>query len=118
MKRYFRLSQANDFRRAKTEGQSKKHKLVVLLFVRNNLTTSRTAFVASKKVGNAVVRNRVKRLMRAGTADIWSEIKSGWDLIFYARAAGAKASFQDWVSAIQSLLREADLIIENKIDVN
>jgi len=112
VKRNFRLTRTRDFSRIKKEGKSKHHKLAVLVFISNNKEYSRAAFVASKAVGNAVTRNLVKRRMKACVADSWSNIKSGWDLVFYARTAGAIASYNNLREAISVLLLEAGLIIE------
>ena len=112
MKRNFRLTRTKDFTRVKKEGKSRHHKLAVLVFVPNNKEYSRAAFVASKAVGNAVTRNLVKRRMKACVADSLSNIKSGWDLVFYARTAGATASYNNLQEAISVLLFEADLIID------
>ena len=113
MKRNFRLTHANDFAQAKSEGQSMKNKLAVLLYVKNEDDFSKVAFVTSKTIGNAVVRNRVRRKMRACTSTIWSEIKSGWNLVFYARSAGAKANYNEWMLSIKDLLIRSGLIDNN-----
>ena len=110
MKRNFRLTHTNDFARAKSEGQSVKNKLAVLLYVRNEDDFSKVAFVTSKKVGNAVVRNHVRRIMRACTSTIWSEIKTGWNLVFYARSMGSKANYDEWMLSIKDLLKRSNLI--------
>jgi len=112
VKRNFCLTRTKDFTRVKKEGKSRHHKLAVLVFVPNNKEYSRAAFVASKAVGNAVTRNLVKRRMKACVADSWSNIKSGWDLVFYARTAGATASYNNLQEAISVLLFKADLIID------
>jgi len=59
----------------------------VILYKRNGLRFTRTAFVASKKVGNSVKRNRSRRLMRAAYRAIEPNVKRGYDIIFVARAA-------------------------------
>ena len=114
MKRNFRLTRTKDFTRVKKEGKSRHHKLAVLVFIPNNKEYSRAAFVASKAVGNAVTRNLIKRRMKACVVDSWSNVKSGWDLVFYARTAGAIASYNNLQGAISLLLLKAGLIIDKK----
>jgi len=112
MKRNFSLTRTRDFARVKKEGKTRHHKFVVLVFIPNDMEYSRAAFVASKAVGNAVTRNLIKRRMKACVADSWSNVKSGWDLVFYARNAGTTASYNNLREAISVLLLKADLIIE------
>jgi len=112
VKRNFRLTRTMDFIRVKKEGKSRHHKLAVLVFTPNNKDYSRAAFVASKAVGNAVRRNLVKRRMKACVANLWSNVKSGWDLVFYARTAGAIASYNDLQEGISVLISKAGLIID------
>lgn len=112
MKRNFRLTRTKDFTRVKKEGKTRHHKFVVLVFIPNNMEYSRAAFIASKAVGNAVTRNLVKRRMKACVTNSWSNVKSGWDLVFYARTAGAMASYNDLREAISVLILKAGLIID------
>ena len=112
MKRNFRLTRTRDFTRVKKEGKTRHHKFVVLVFIPNNMEYSRAAFIASKAVGNPVTLNLIKRRMKACVANSWSNIKSGWDLVFYARTAGAMASYNDLQEAISVLILKAGLIID------
>ena len=112
MKRNFRLTRTRDFTRVKKEGKTRHHKFVVLVFIPNNMEYSRAAFIASKAVGNAVTRNLVKRRMKACVAKSWSNVKTGWDLVFYARTAGAMTSYNDLREAIRVLILKAGLIID------
>jgi len=111
MKRNFRLTQRKDFERVHSEGRRQKNKIAVLLYTENELGTLRSAVVASKRIGNAVQRNRVKRLMRACLMQFWAIIDPGWDLVFYARVSGSKANYEDMCDAIEDLLKKANLII-------
>ena len=81
------LRKQSDFSRVYKQGKSKGSRFAVILYRRNGLKFTRTAFVASKKVGNSVQRNRARRLMRAAYRAIEPNVKSGYDIIFVARAA-------------------------------
>lgn len=81
------LRKQSDFSRVYKQGKSRGSRFAVILYRRNGLKFTRTAFVASKKVGNSVQRNRSRRLMRAAYRAVEPNVKSGYDIIFVARAA-------------------------------
>ena len=81
------LRKQSDFTRVYKQGKSRGSRYAVILYRRNGLKYTRTAFVSSKKVGNSVERNRSRRLMRAAYKAIEPEVKSGYDIVFVARAA-------------------------------
>ena len=81
------LRKQSDFARVYKQGKSKGSRFAVILYRRNGLKFTRTAFVSSKKVGNSVERNRSRRLMKAAYRAFEPDIKSGYDIVFVARAA-------------------------------
>ena len=81
------LRKQSDFSRVYKQGKSRGNRFAVILYRRNGLKFTRTAFVASKKVGNSVERNRSRRLMRAAYRAVEPNIKKGYDIIFVARAS-------------------------------
>lgn len=79
------LRKNNEFNAVYSRGRSKGGQYVVVLYKRNRFGFTRKAFVASKKVGNSVERNRARRLMRAAYRSIFEKIKEGYDIVFVAR---------------------------------
>lgn len=79
------LRRDEDFNRIYKRGRSTVTRYLVLFYMRNNKEFNRTAFLASKKVGNSVKRNRARRLMREAYRHLLPEIKEGNDLIIIAR---------------------------------
>jgi ribonuclease P protein component len=74
----------------------------------NGLLLSRCGFSVGKNVGKAVVRNRVKRLLREITR--LTLIKPGWDFVLIARSNSAVAQFDDLNEVVVSLLSRARIL--------
>ena len=64
----------------------------------------------SRALGNAVQRNRSKRLLRESMRQLIPVLTSGWELVFIARAPLVTAAFQDVQSAVEGLMRRAGLL--------
>lgn len=79
------LKRKEDFNRLYNKGKSCASKYTVLFYIKNELTFNRTSFLASKKVGNSVQRNRARRLLRESYRALESKIDTGYDFIIIAR---------------------------------
>jgi ribonuclease P protein component len=75
----------NDFSLLYKKGKSIGSKYVVLFFRKNNLSYCRKAFVASKKVGKSVARNRARRLMKESYRKLEGNLPDGYDILLIAR---------------------------------
>ncbi len=94
----------------RAQKQSWAHPLMVLSVAPNDLDVTRVGISTSKRLGKAVVRNRVKRLIREATRGFLPAMASGRDLVFAARGAAADASYQQVRQAVENLLGRARLI--------
>ncbi|WP_179187288.1 MULTISPECIES: ribonuclease P protein component [Campylobacter] len=81
--------------------------LAVVYFLESD--TSRFAAVASKKIGKAVVRNRVKRLFRAAFSTLSSDLKDGI-YIFIAKSGADKVPFDKICKSFRWALKRMDSI--------
>jgi ribonuclease P protein component len=114
----FRLKGSADFKRVRRLGKSFAHPLIVLIALPNEQEQSRFGIAAGRSVGNAVDRNRAKRILRAALQPLLSSIKPGWDIILLARRPLAGMKSQDAQSALNLLLKRARLIRESHADVS
>ena len=83
--RYHPLTRNNEFARAYTRGKSFVHPHVVLYVNKNRLGRTRVGITASKKIGNAVTRNRARRVLRAALYEVLPPDVGGYDLVLVAR---------------------------------
>lgn len=110
MKKEFRLTRSRDFKRVREAGKSVYHPLVVLVYSESDQSQPRIAAVTSKAVGNAVVRNFIKRRLKACLVRYTARIKKNTDLVFFARKEIIYAGFEEICVAIENLLTKADLL--------
>ena len=108
-----RLRKTQEFARVMREGQSWATPLLVLKRASNGLPKTRFGFVAGKRVGNAVIRNRVKRRLREVARR--ATVEEGWDLVFIARTKAASTDYHQLAEAMESLLRRARLLKANPL---
>lgn len=80
------------------------------------MDTTRVGFTASKKVGNAVRRNRARRLLKEATRRLYSELAPGWDVVLVARSRLPEARFQRLEQELRRAMQLADLIADRDDD--
>lgn len=112
MNRSLSLRRGQEFETAWNTGKSWSHPLVILRARANGTSQSRFGFVAGKKVGEAVRRNRAKRLLREAVRHRLPKIVKGWDLVWIARAAAEQAEYRAVDNAVEQLLKRAQLMSE------
>jgi len=102
------LTRSEQYAMVYEKGSSWVSGLVVMKALPNGLTWSRYGFSISRRVGKAVVRNRVKRLFREILRS--APVEPGWDIVFIARSPAAGADFASLEKSVQGLLSQAGLL--------
>jgi ribonuclease P protein component len=101
-----RLTRSQDFARVRRRGRSAGSPLLVVYVLPVRSPEIRIGFSVSKKVGKAVVRNRVKRRMREVMRYYLPSLRPGQDLVVIARPAAAGAEYREIAACIDSALRK------------
>jgi ribonuclease P protein component len=115
-----RLTRSADFQRVYRQGKSVAGRYAVLYYFERSANAPeeipRLGLSVSKKVGNAVVRNQVKRALKEAFRSFENEVAPGNDYVIIARPGVAdfieKSSFEDVIGIVSELFRRANLIQE------
>ena len=75
----------HDFHRIYAKGKSYVSSVLVVYALKNRRKMLRVGITTSKKIGNAVQRNRSRRVIREAFRQLAPGVKKGYDLIFVAR---------------------------------
>lgn len=113
LRKKYRLKNRSSFQYIYRRGKSTSSTSVVLQYIQaKNL---KIGFSVSKKIGNSVVRNKVKRRMRESAQLLIPRIKKGYNCIFVAKPQIASVGFTDILSDMTNVLTKADLLTEDKV---
>ena len=111
MKCFVSLNKNRDFIRAYKKGHSVVTPCLALYIRPNRLGVNRLGITVSKKIGKAVVRNRAKRILRAGFRLLLPQLKPGYDFVLVARNSTPRKKMQDIYQALYGAALRNDLLI-------
>ena len=112
MQQSYRLRKNKQYQYVYHRGRSCACREIVLLYARSSKL--QVGFSVSRKIGNSVTRNRVKRRMREAVTPLIPEIRGNVNVIFIARSAIVEAPFAEIRAAMRALLSRADLLRGNE----
>ena len=99
------LKKTKDFQNVYRRGKSYANRYLVMYVLSNQTEGNRLGISVSKKVGNSVVRHRVKRLVKESYRLHEDIFNSGLNIVITARASAASISFEQMESAVLHLGR-------------
>ena len=109
MERRYRLSKNGQFQYVYRKGKSAACKDLVMLCAKSR--RMQVGFSVSKKVGNAVVRNRTKRRLRECFRPYIGDVKTGL-YVFVARPSAALATYASLQKSMRYLLKKQGMLRE------
>lgn len=110
MKKTVSIKLNKEFRRLYYKGGSFVSDVLVLYTLKNRNEGNRLGITVSKKMGKAVVRNRVRRKIRESYRLLEDKIPAGYDLCFVARGRAVEADFEKISSSMTYVLKKSGLL--------
>lgn len=104
------LKKNADFQLVYRRGKSFANKYLVMYVKENDLEINRIGISVSKKVGNSVVRHRLKRLISESYRLHEEIFNSGLDIVIIARAGAKEKGYHDIESALLHLGKLHDIV--------
>jgi ribonuclease P protein component len=104
------LSRPQDFAALQGSGTSRSHPLFSARFLRTDLESTRFGLSTGRKLGGAVVRNRVRRRLREVLRAMAPSFQPGWDVLIIARPAIVESDHEALVGALRRLLQRGGVL--------
>ncbi len=105
-----RIKKNREFRKVYKKGKKYISSYTVLYVMPNEKDETRIGITVSKKIGNSVTRNRVKRIYREVCRLKEKEMKKGYDLVIVARKRAAEMDFWKGWKDLNNLLSKSKII--------
>ena len=105
-----------DFRRTYGKGKVFQAPALVSYVLKNRAGICRIGITTSKKIGNAVERNRSRRVIRAAYREIEEKINGNYDIVFVARSRTKYQKSTQIAQIMLSQLKKAGVVDETDID--
>ena len=111
MERRFRLRRTEDFTRLRQEGVTTQNRYVLMSRMPNGLAHNRYGLVTSGRVGGAVVRNRIRRLLREAIRALNPQLRSGFDVVLVVRQPLVQQPYDSVCRIVTEMFRQANLMV-------
>ncbi len=111
MKKSYRIKKNSEFQLVFKKGKSTANRQFVLYALKKpGQKNFRIGLSVSKQIGNAVKRNRVKRLIRETFKELQHDLPNEYDLVIIARKPAASLNFHEVTRSFLHILKLAKLL--------
>ena len=100
-----RLRSNMEFKRIYSRGKNYWNRNLILYVKKNNINVTRIGYSITKKIGNSVVRNKIRRRMKEICRLRFHQLKDGYDLIFIPKKNVVDLSYKELESAMLHILK-------------
>lgn len=104
------IKKNRDFRRLYNKGKYFVSANIITYVIKNKLSRTRIGITTSKKTGNAVKRNRARRVIRAAFFCLKSFVEPSFDIIFVSRQKTSEVKMQDVLKDMKYHLKKLGVI--------
>ncbi len=106
MQKQFRLKRRSAFSYVYKKGEKSSSRHLLLLYTKSR-SGMKIGISVSKKVGGAVIRNRVKRLIREGIDLVLPQVQTGYTYVIVARSTAAECDYKTICEDVKSIFEKA-----------
>lgn len=110
MRREYSLRRNKEFRYVYRKGRSVSDSYMVLIYVPTKTPHLKVGFSVSKKLGNSVQRNKIKRRMKEAFFSVFDTVSPNCLLIFVPREKAKNIDYQAILYSVKKLLGKAGLV--------
>lgn len=107
------LHNSREFKKVYDDGISKADRNLVMFVLRKDTPGLRVGISVSKKVGNSVVRHRIKRLVKESLRLRLNSFGDNVDIAFIVRMGAREAGFHDIDRSVERLGKKLGIIVDN-----
>lgn len=110
MEKKFRIRKNVEFKKVYKHGKNYWNRNLILYVKKNDKKVTRVGYTITKKIGNAVTRNRLRRMMKEVYRLNFHNIKEGYDLVFIAKKKLVGISYKELESSMIHIMSLAKLL--------
>ncbi len=112
MEKKYRIRKNMEFKEIYKDGKNYWNRNLILYVRRNDLKETRVGYTITKKIGNAVIRNKIRRRMKEIYRSNFHNVKEGYDLIFIAKKNVINIPFKELEGSMIHILSISKLLIK------